>query len=166
MRASSESEERQRLGQSFDERRGLGTMLLDGGAPDVENAAPADDDANFEGAFARNGADDADLDAAEGLLSFRNSFESFKLPFILPSPALPLRPCSCPLPPCVGPLLPPPPMLALSSASAAGLLPSSLLRRPPRPPPRLNLNSALGITVLLCRRRKGINDAFRELKGF
>jgi hypothetical protein len=141
-------------------------MLLDGVVPDVENAAPADDDANLEGAFAQNGADDADLDAAEGLLSFRNSFESFKLPFILPSPALPLRPCSCPLPPCIWPLLLLPPMLALSSTSAVGLLPSSLLRRPPRPPPRLNLNSALGITVLLCRRKKGINYAYRDPRVF
>ncbi len=166
MRASSLSEERQRLGQSFDEKRGLCMMLLDDVVPDVENAAPAGDDADLEDAFARYGADDADFDAAEGLLSFRNSFESFKLPFILPSPALPLRPCSCPLPPCIGPLLPPPPLLALSSTSAVGLLPSSVVRRPPRPPPRLNLNSALGIKALLCRRRKGINNTLREPRGF
>jgi hypothetical protein len=150
LKDSSDSAGRQRLGQSLEESSVLGTALL---------SAAADDDvgtADLEANEGRPGAVDAALDAGEGLLSFKNSFESLRLPFILPSPAAPRPPFSLPVPPWK-PALPPLPRplplplplpLPKSSLPAPPLTLLSLL---PPPLPRLNLNCALGIS-LVCRK--------------
>ena len=81
---SSESEGRHRLGHSLDERRALVATVLDAGA---DACAGAD----FEAALERNAGADL-LTAAAGLLSLRNSLESFRLPFIFFAPPPLFRP--------------------------------------------------------------------------
>lgn len=85
MMESSESEGRHRLGHSLDERRALAATALDAGA---DACAGAD----FEAELERNGAGADLLAAAGGLLSLRNSLESFKLPFIFVAPPPPFLP--------------------------------------------------------------------------
>jgi hypothetical protein len=61
---------------------------------DDPDAAADDDDDDvdvLEAAFGGKGDDALDCGATEGLLSLRNSFESFKLPFIF-IPLLPRKP--------------------------------------------------------------------------
>lgn len=80
---SSESGGRHRLGHSLDESRALAATALEAG---VDACAGAEFEAAFPFGWERNGAGADLLAAAAGLLSLRNSFESFKLPFIFVAP--------------------------------------------------------------------------------